>query len=159
MIVPSMAFTIGELVLTMQAYFIRDWFTLQVLIFRESLMFTILFKIFDEMKIKRNFLKIINLYRLLLMLQCWYCLDCISWYQNLQDGFQLKDGFLRQKGDYFKEQRSTNVLQYQKNYLKEQSLRQKIPNRYRSIIFRSYLSYIITIEQMKSCSGKYSDNR
>ena len=38
MIVPSMAFTIGELVLTMQAYFIRDWFTLQVLIFRESLL-------------------------------------------------------------------------------------------------------------------------
>ena len=35
MIVPSMAFTIGELVLTMQAYFIRDWFTLQVIDFQK----------------------------------------------------------------------------------------------------------------------------
>ena len=36
--VPAMAFAIGELILTLQAYFIRDWFTLQVLIFRESLL-------------------------------------------------------------------------------------------------------------------------
>ena len=35
MIVPSMAFTIGELILTLQAYFIRDWFTLQVINFQK----------------------------------------------------------------------------------------------------------------------------
>ena len=28
--VPAMAFAIGELILTLQAYFIRDWFTLQI---------------------------------------------------------------------------------------------------------------------------------
>ena len=33
--VPSMAFAIGELILTLQAYFIRDWFTLQVINFQK----------------------------------------------------------------------------------------------------------------------------
>ena len=28
--VPATAFAIGELILTLQAYFIRDWFTLQI---------------------------------------------------------------------------------------------------------------------------------
>ena len=74
-----MAFTIGELILTLQAYFIRDWFTLQVINFPKVpfvhhfiekidsfltqytsstvIYVEFLFKIFDEMEIKRNFLK------------------------------------------------------------------------------------------------------
>ena len=44
----SLAFPIGELVLTLEAYFIRDWFTLQVVAHGPMLILLVLFFILPE---------------------------------------------------------------------------------------------------------------